>query len=69
VSAVLSEIKINASNVLGVGIIGCGLIGKKRAASLGVGGRLIACADIDLSRAEELAQRFGVLALSNWQTL
>jgi predicted dehydrogenase len=69
VSAVQVEVKGKTPKVLGVGIIGCGLIGKKRAASLGVGGRLVACADINLSRAEELAQCFGVLALSNWQEL
>lgn len=42
--------------IFGVGIIGCGLIGKKRANSLGPGGKLIACMDIDLERANHLAQ-------------
>lgn len=40
---------------INTGIIGCGLIGHKRAAALGASGRLIACADIDLSRSTTLA--------------
>jgi predicted dehydrogenase len=43
------------SSVFGVGIIGCGLIGQKRAKALGTGGRLVACADKDLTRAQALA--------------
>jgi len=68
-NVVRDEIKTGISNILGVGIIGCGLIGQKRAASLGSGGQLVACADINLSRAEQLAQRFGVQALSSWNEL
>jgi predicted dehydrogenase len=68
-NVVQGGIKANTSKVLGVGIVGCGLIGQKRAANLGSGGYLIACADIDLSRAEQLAHRFGVQALSSWQEL
>ncbi|MFL0648795.1 Gfo/Idh/MocA family protein [Cylindrospermopsis raciborskii] len=41
--------------MLNIGIIGCGLIGQKRAKSLGEGSRLVACADIDLNRAQSLA--------------
>jgi predicted dehydrogenase len=41
--------------MLGVGIIGCGLIGQKRAKALGNGGKLVACADIDLKSAQTLA--------------
>jgi predicted dehydrogenase len=41
------------NRVLGVAIIGCGLIGQKRANSLGSGGKLIACADIDIDRHDE----------------
>ena len=40
---------------LGVAIVGCGLIGRKRAAAL-PGGHLVTCADLDLSRAEALAR-------------
>jgi predicted dehydrogenase len=39
---------------VGVGILGCGLIGRKRAAALGAA-RLVACADLDRSRAASLA--------------
>ena len=39
---------------LGVAIIGCGLIGQKRAKALG-SARLVACADINLARAQALA--------------
>ncbi|WP_216161283.1 Gfo/Idh/MocA family protein [Polynucleobacter sp. MWH-Creno-3A4] len=66
---VQDEIKTKASKVLGVGIIGCGLIGQKRAAALGAGGYLVACADVDFSRSKQLAHRFGAQALSSWQEL
>jgi predicted dehydrogenase len=41
---------------LGVAIVGCGLIGSKRAAALGPA-RLVACADVDRARAVDLAAR------------
>ena len=63
------EIKANKAKVLGIGIIGCGLIGQKRAAALGAGGHLIACADINRIRAEQLARPFGAHVLSNWKEL
>jgi predicted dehydrogenase len=52
----------------GVAIIGCGLIGRKRAAAL-PGARLVASADLDLARAEALAQSAGsgVTAEKRWQ--
>jgi predicted dehydrogenase len=68
-SVVLSEINVLTPKVLGVGIIGCGLIGQKRAAHLGASGNLIACADINLSRAEQLAQSYRAKAFSSWQEL
>ena len=40
----------------GVAIIGCDLVGGKRAAALGPA-RLIACADVDHAQAEALAER------------
>ena len=55
--------------ILGVGIIGCGLIGQKRAASLGDQGKLVACADIDLSRAKNLAKNADALAFGDWRPL
>ncbi len=54
---------------LRIGIIGCGLIGRKRAAALGDGGRLIACTDLNSSRAIELANSFGGNVYSNWRDL
>lgn len=40
---------------LGVAIVGCGLIGRKRAAAL-PGGHVAACVDVDRARAEALAR-------------
>ena len=51
----------------GVGIVGCGLIGRKRAAAL-TGARLLACADADPQRAEGLARsQPGARAVAAWQ--
>jgi predicted dehydrogenase len=50
----------------GVGIIGCGLIGQKRAKALGRA-RLLACADIDLGRAEALARAHAAVATADWR--
>jgi predicted dehydrogenase len=51
----------------GVAIVGCGLIGGKRASALG-GARLVACADLDLARADALARRApGALATADWR--
>jgi predicted dehydrogenase len=54
---------------LGVGIIGCGLIGRKRSHALGQGGALIACADRDPARAADLARPFGARVANHWQSL
>jgi len=52
---------------LGVAIIGCGLIGRKRAATLG-DARLVACADLDRTRAEALARTTnGAVATDDWR--
>jgi predicted dehydrogenase len=54
----------------GVGIIGCGLIGKKRANAIGQHGQLVACADIDVSRAESLAKTVsGAKVYRDWREL
>ena len=55
--------------VYGVGIIGCGLIGQKRAKALGIGGRLVACADIDVGRAENLAKGSEAKVFGDWREL
>lgn len=53
---------------LGVGIVGCGLIGQKRAKALGEG-RLIACADVNESRARLLAGNSGPKAVGDWRVI
>ena len=52
----------------GVGIIGCGLIGQKRAKALGEG-YLVACADINAAKAKALAGNSGVKVFSDWRRL
>jgi predicted dehydrogenase len=56
---------IESKSVYGVGIIGCGLIGKKRASSLGCRGRLVACTDVDLDRAQALASQFNAFTVGS----
>ena len=57
------------NSVFGVGIIGCGLIGEKRAHALGSGGRLVACADIAIDRAKYVANRFNAKPFNDWREL
>ncbi|BDT74684.1 Gfo/Idh/MocA family oxidoreductase [Polynucleobacter sp. KF022] len=52
-----------------VGIIGCGLIGQKRANALGAAGQLIACADVAIDKAVALANRFDARSFSDWKDL
>jgi predicted dehydrogenase len=53
---------------VGVAIVGCGLIGQKRARSL-AGARLVVCADRQRDRAESLAGTMtGVTATDDWRT-
>jgi predicted dehydrogenase len=54
---------------LGIGIVGCGMIGQKRAKALGTGGRLVACADIDVGRAEILAKGSEAQVFLDWREL
>ena len=50
-------------------IIGCGLIGRKRASTLGRA-RLVACADLDRARAEALARTVtGAVAADDWRAV
>jgi len=53
----------------GIGIIGCGLIGHKRAQALGGGGCLVACADKDVERAESLGKALGAKVYGDWREL
>ena len=55
--------------IIGIGIIGCGLIGNKRAAALSCGVTLIACADVHFPNAEKLAGLYGGQAFAAWEEL
>ena len=55
--------------IIGIGIIGCGLIGNKRAAALSCGMALIACADVHFPNAEKLAGLHGGQAFAAWEEL
>ncbi|TQX86918.1 MULTISPECIES: Gfo/Idh/MocA family oxidoreductase [unclassified Rhizobium] len=52
-----------------VAIIGCGLIGQKRARALGPRGKLIACADSDVARARSLAAAADGAFFEDWREL
>ncbi len=55
--------------MLKVGIIGCGLIGQKRAQFLD-GAQLVACADQNLAKAQQLAEKYpSVKSYPHWQEL
>lgn len=54
---------------LGVGIVGCGLIGQKRAKALGESGQLVACADLNVARAESLARINSAKVFQDWREL
>ena len=54
---------------LGVGIIGCGLIGQKRAKALPAADELVACADVSFDRAQALAGSFGAAVAKNWRSI
>ncbi len=56
---------------IGVGIIGAGLIGGKRAAAIKNSGkgRLVAVSDVDFGRAKALADQYHCLAYGNWREL
>lgn len=59
------------SKDFGVGIVGAGLIGKKRAEAITKTrmGKLIAVADPDFVRAKILAEQYGAEALNDWKQL
>jgi predicted dehydrogenase len=54
--------------MLNLGIVGCGLIGRKRAQALGPG-KLVACSDAVFSRAQTLAAAHGAQAVPDWRDL
>lgn len=54
---------------LGVAIVGCGLVGNKRAQTIG-GARLVACADVVRERAEAIAGTTpGAIASDDWRKI
>lgn len=60
---------MNKFKVLNVGIIGCGLIGGKRAVSLGDLGKLVACSDINFDRAKSFASKYDCRPIPEWRDL
>jgi predicted dehydrogenase len=56
-----------AEKAFGVAIVGCGLIGQKRAKALGSQGKLVACADRDVLRAKSLAEPCGASYHVDWR--
>ncbi len=51
-----------------IGIIGCGLIGKRRArVAREAGDTIVIAADVDLSRAREVAQECGGVPVADWR--
>lgn len=50
-------------------IVGCGVVGKKRAESLPKGTKLVGCFDSDLSNAGDFSQNFGVPSFSTLEEL
>lgn len=65
----MSQVEKSVPKVFGVGVIGCGLIGQKRAKALGTGGKLVACADLDRSRAESLVRVAAAKVFQDWREL
>jgi len=55
--------------VFNIGIIGCGLIGLKRSKSLGLRGKLIACADKNINKAKKIAKNKKIKIFSDWKKL
>ena len=58
-----------SKKIFGIGIIGCGLIGKKRGMALGEGGKLLACADKDITQAQSLAKKTNAIVFEDWRAL
>ena len=53
---------------MNVGIVGCGLIGRKRARALG-DGKLVVCSDAVFERAQALAAEHGAQAIPDWREM
>jgi predicted dehydrogenase len=57
------------SSVLRVGIVGCGLIGRKRADALDAASELVGCFDVDATAAASLAEHAGTSAFADFDEL
>jgi predicted dehydrogenase len=53
---------------LRVAIVGCGLIGRRRAETLS-GAKVVACADVDATKAQVLAAAVGCAAFDDWREM
>ena len=53
----------------GIGIIGCGLIGQKRVKASKNGGKIIACADLEIKKAQTLASKENAKAFDDWRKI
>jgi predicted dehydrogenase len=62
-----AEIVSNGHTLKGVGIVGCGLIGQKRAKALDSRTRLVACADTHIEKAAALAHLHQASAYADWR--
>ena len=69
----IDEITNEKSSIsrLGVGVVGCGLIGQRRAeiAHISANEFLVMVADVDEQKALDVAGKYGCLATKNWQEL
>ena len=54
---------------MNIGIIGCGLIGRKRALNIGVGDKISAVCDINNTSAKELGDFYKCKSLNSWKEL
>ncbi len=54
---------------MNVGIIGCGLIGRRRAEALGGAATLVACADKEADRANALAAKWKARSSTDWRPI
>jgi predicted dehydrogenase len=52
-----------------IGIIGCGLIGQKRAGAIGADDSIAMVCDSNIERAQTLARRVGATAVNDWRAL
>ena len=54
---------------MNIGIVGCGLIGNKRALSIGANDNIISVCDIDINKAKSLSKKIGCSYTKNYKDL